>query len=128
MRTFAAIMLIAGIVFGAMPASAYTVTPSSGPSNPCNGWGLNDYRATHVVQLCYSGNEAAGLSIFSSYAADVVIQVAKAKGMTINRDKGSIEGEIRAHALAWIANYKRSNANPMDIEMYSAPWWSYILD
>lgn len=100
-----AILLIAMIAIVTTPASAYTVAPSSGQSSPCNGWGSNNYLATHVVQLCYSGSEATSLSLFPGPAADVVINVARAKGMEIKRSKGSIEGEIRAHALGWLAGW-----------------------
>lgn len=124
----AAIMLLIVAGFAMVtPAEAYTVAPSSGQNNPCNGWGLNNNLANKVVQLCYSGNEASSLAAFPDYAADVVIHVAQQKGMSIQRSKGSISGEIRAHALGWIAG-ERVHSNPMDIEMYSAPWWSYILD
>lgn len=123
-----AVLLLVGIgLLAIQPAEAYTVAPSSGQINPCNGWTLNNYLANNVVQLCYSNNEALSLYTFPSYAADVVLQVARAKGMDIQRSKGSIEGEIRAHAYAWMGG-ERIHSNPMDIEMYSAPYWSYLLD
>lgn len=124
----------------ATSASAYTVGPSGGSSKPCNGWGSNDYKATHIVQLCFDTfSDAWSLYTIPGPAADVVLQVARQKGMEIKRSKSSIETEIKAHAYlrlqsnipiyrngAW--RWTWEIANPMDIEMYGAELWVYLLD
>lgn len=113
------------LAFGFIPqAEAYDVVPKAGGGR--------------VVQVLMSGiGDAQFLAAYPSYAADVVLYVARLRGMKIERTRDSIAGEIRAHALAYIsayggrtqqAQYIRERANPMDIEMWPAPWWYYILD
>jgi hypothetical protein len=123
----------------AAPAAAYTVAPSGGTSKPCNGWGLNNFAANNIVQLCFTKSETSSLFYFPGYAADVVLQVAKQKGMNVQRTKASVETEIRGHAAlmmapnvlvprggAWRWTYEI--ASPMDIEMYKTESWVYWLD
>jgi hypothetical protein len=84
-----------------------------------------------VVQLYFVDKEAKSLSgSGANAAADNVLAYAKTKGLKIQRSKDSVVGEIRAHALAWMTGITKlkNHANPMDIEMYKAEWWTYILD
>lgn len=108
-----AVTLGAGVL-APTPVEAYSVQPQPGGAD--------------VVQVYIDGYwDAWCLYSFPQYAADAVIYVAKMRGMDIQRSKSSIVGEIRVHAAAYMAG-ERQHSNPMDIEMYSAPWWSYIAD
>ncbi len=129
--------LITLATFATIPnAAAYSVGPSGGSSKPCNGYGSG----TQVVQLCFNTmSDAYALYFWPGLAADVVIQVAKQNGMEVKRTKSSIETEIKAHAYMrtqanipiWrngMWRYSWDVANPMDIEMYGAEMWVYLLD
>jgi hypothetical protein len=48
--------------------------------------------------------------------------------MKIQRSKGSVEGEIRAHAIGWLLNQNRKSANPMDLTMTDNTWYWHLLD
>jgi hypothetical protein len=114
-------LAVSGVI--SQQVEAYTVQPRSG---------------SRVVQVYMSGyQDAYYLATFPMSAADVVLYVAKINGMKIERDRNSVAGEIRYHALAYMAAYGvntpqaravLARANPMDIEMWPAPWWYYILD
>ena len=116
--------LIAGIVIIAMlvsvmPASAgYDIHPST----------KNSYAATCVVQLDYDGyGDAYSLYMSPGSAADVVLHVAELYGMDIFRTHEGVCGEIRAHAMAYMCG-ERARSNPIDVEMFPAPTWYYLLD
>lgn len=94
------------------------------PTQIALAYSIRANRTSQVVQLYWQPNERQTLISRPGTAANQVIAAAKSAGIPIKRSKGSIEGEIRAHALAGY----NSQTNPMDIEMYSAPWWSYLLD
>lgn len=139
-RSLAVAGLLIAAMFAVIPnAAAYTVAPSGGPNNPCGGWGLNDIRAKTVVQLCFAKSEASSLFYWPGYAADVVLQVAKSKGMVVQRTKDSIATEIRGHAALMMApniliprngawRWSYDVANPMDIEMNKEEPWVYLFD
>ena len=83
----------------------------------------------NTVQLYFADNEAQTLAgSGASSAADAVMNYAQSKKMTITRTTGSVEGEIRAHAIGWILNISRDHANPMDITMTDNMWFWHLLD
>lgn len=95
-----------------IPVSAYTVI-----GNP----------QTEVVQLYFEDDEAWSLFLWPGYATDVVIYEAQLKGIEVQRSESTIDTEISGHAAAWLFTYWwKDRANPMDIEMYDAAWWTYF--
>lgn len=112
--TTLAITLFISLLVG-LQAEAYWVQPDPGGSR--------------IIQLHIEDSwDAWCLALFADYAADVVLYVAERQGMQIERSKASIEGEIRAHAFGYLDGNHGQPFNPMDIEMYPAPWWFYLLD
>ncbi len=121
----AIVAMLAAISAMAVPASAYTVSGN---------------RNTQVVKLYFDGRyEASLLAAYPGYAADVVIHEANLKRIPIYRTRDSIKTEIKYYALIRIApdayvyrngqwRWLHEIANPMDIEMYGAEMWVYLLD
>lgn len=95
-------VLAIAIILLAMPASAYTVKVASGKNH---------------IQVKYSSNEAKELAFGDSGtdAANKVMKLAKDKHMTINRNVGSMEDEIRVHAACYYCHILRSHAQPVDL-------------
>lgn len=110
-RILAGLIVIGLLIAMTATASAYRVEGNS---------------QTEVVQLFFDDSDAWYLFSFPGYAADAVIYEAQLEGIEIQRSKSSITGEIRAHIIGYWRGY--ATANPMDIEMYPAPWWYYLLD
>mgnify|MGYP000232785573 CR=1 FL=1 len=110
-------IMIVGLIIAVIavePISAYTL------------W-VTGSKDKGVVHLKFTDDEKWDLFWNSDDYAKIVVNYAKDRGYKVKRSTGSIEGEIRAHALGYILG-EREHSNPMDIELYSAPWWSYLLD
>ena len=106
-----AVMTIVMVSMAVAPASAYTIRPAHD--------GVQLYMEDRWDAWC--------LATFPSYAADVVIDIAEMRGIDNQRTEGNIAGEIRAHALAYLAFGDSEPQNPMNIVLTEPDWWPYHL-
>lgn len=112
-RILVGLIVIGLLVAMTATASAYTIKPA--PDRD----GVRLYIDDKWDAWC--------LATFPSYAADVVLYTASINGIDNQRTKGNIAGEIRSHALGYLAGNHGEPSNPMNIVLNQPDWWPYHL-
>lgn len=112
-RMIPVLIAIAIIAVITVPVSAYEINPT----------GARD------GVLLYMENrwDAWYLSTYPGYGADAVIYVAQINKIENKRSKSNIAGEIRSHALGYLAFGDREPQNPMNIVLNQPDSWQYHL-